>query len=150
MCIDKQENIIISSADEMLALGERLARQLKPGCSMYLSGELGAGKTTLVRGILQGMGHSSVVKSPTYTLVEPYQLASQRIYHFDLYRLLDPHDLFDMGIEDYFQDDAICLVEWPEKAAGSLPAPTLYCTIEPTDNNDKRIVKLVMANKETK
>jgi tRNA threonylcarbamoyladenosine biosynthesis protein TsaE len=120
------------AADEsaMLNFGAALSRQLVPGMRVYLQGELGMGKTTLARGIVQSLGHAGAVKSPTYTLVEPYELSICTLYHFDLYRLGDPEELEFMGIRDYFGSDSISLVEWPECGAGFLPPADLVVTIE--------------------
>lgn len=105
-----------------LAFGGRLARHLQAGLCLYLEGDLGAGKTTLVRGLLRALGYAGRVKSPTYTLAETYELPGFELYHFDLYRMHDPREWLDAGFRDA-SGQAINLIEWPEKAAGWLPAP---------------------------
>jgi tRNA threonylcarbamoyladenosine biosynthesis protein TsaE len=108
-----------------LAFGNRLARVLEPGLFVSLSGNLGSGKTTLTRGILRGLGYPGKVKSPTYTLVELYNLSKLDLYHFDFYRFNDPQEWLDAGFRDYFDPRNICLVEWPERAGDLLPVADL-------------------------
>ena len=112
------------------AFGARLARILRPGLSLYLHGDLGSGKTTLVRGLLRGLGFEGRVKSPTYTLVELYTVSRLNLYHFDFYRFREPKEWRDAGFNEYFNDASVCLVEWPEKAAGLLPPPDLDIALE--------------------
>jgi tRNA threonylcarbamoyladenosine biosynthesis protein TsaE len=117
------ESIILPDEQSTEGWGSLLAQKLVPGLTLFLKGDLGAGKTTLVRGVLRGLHFAGPVKSPTFTLVEEYEFSWGVVYHFDLYRLSSPDELDFMGIRDYFTPNAIVLVEWPERGQGVLPAP---------------------------
>jgi tRNA threonylcarbamoyladenosine biosynthesis protein TsaE len=112
-----------------LAIGAALAKTLTPGLTIHLHGDLGAGKTTLTRALLHAAGHVGHVKSPTYTLVESYAIVIEgrpvEAFHFDLYRLASPEEFLDAGFREHFNEHAICIVEWPEKAAPVLPSPDI-------------------------
>lgn len=112
-----------------LKLAASIAASTQAGTVIFLDGDLGTGKTTLVRGFLHSLGFTGNVKSPTYTLVEPYLISKQQIYHFDLYRLGTPDELEYAGGRDYFDRQSICLIEWPEKAKGYLPEADLLCQL---------------------
>jgi len=132
--MSKSVTYSIDSLDNTAEVGAGIADAIRPhwqkGVTLYLSGDLGAGKTTLSRYILRRLGHEGNVKSPTYTLVEPYELAQGNVYHFDLYRLSDPEELEFMGVRDYFGSECICLIEWAEKGASHLALADLEITLE--------------------
>jgi len=111
-------------------LGAALGAGIGPGRLLYLSGDLGAGKTTLVRGLLRALGHAERVKSPTYTLVEPYVISSLHLYHFDFYRFEEPNEWVNSGFREYFDGSSACIVEWPERAGGLLPPPDIAVVLE--------------------
>jgi len=138
------KTIYIENETAMMAFGGKLADDLQDGGVVLLKGELGAGKTTLVRGLLRHLGHQGIVKSPTYTLVEPYKLKGRKVYHFDLYRLGDPEELEYMGGRDYWESGALCLIEWPEQAEGYLPEADL--TLEISYQESGRNINII--NKE--
>ena len=136
------EQIVLNLDDAIatVALGERLGQIISSlavgGLTLFLEGQLGAGKTTLTQGLLKAMGHSGSVKSPTYTLVEPYEHLLKPVYHFDLYRLGDPEELAYMGIRDYFGSEAVCIVEWPNRGGGFLPEPDIRLELTPDKNHN--------------
>ena len=113
-----------------LALGAALAQSLEPGLTIYLRGELGAGKTTLVRGVLRALGHPGPVKSPTYTLVEVYEVSRLHLHHFDFYRFREPREWIDAGFRESFNGRNVSLIEWPERAGGMLPPADVEIALE--------------------
>lgn len=127
-------------------LARKLAAGLKPGLSVYLSGELGSGKTALVRAMLGTLGFDGKVKSPTYTIVEPYSIAGNAFYHFDFYRFTDNLDWEDAGLREYFGGSNVCLVEWPEKAGGAIAAADWTIEMRVIDEQAREVE--IMANSE--
>ena len=117
-------------AEATLRLGAALAAGVAPGRVLHLRGELGTGKTTLVRGLLRALGHRGRVKSPSYSLLEPYTLSSLNLYHFDFYRFKDRSEWLSSGFREYFNPDSLCIVEWPERAGEGLAPPDLELRLE--------------------
>ena len=124
-----EQSIFLPDEAATLALGNRLASVLEPGLFLALSGNLGSGKTTLARGILRGLGYRGKVKSPTYTLVELYNLSKLDLYHFDFYRFDNSQEWLDAGFRDHFEPRNVCLVEWPERARDLLPVPDMRISL---------------------
>jgi tRNA threonylcarbamoyladenosine biosynthesis protein TsaE len=123
-------DISLPDVRDTLRLGEALAAGAIPGRVLHLKGDLGTGKTTLVRGLLKGLGYAGRVRSPSYTQLEPYSLSSLNFYHFDFYRFKDRSEWLSSGFRDYFNPDSVCVVEWPERAGPELSPPDLEVRLE--------------------
>jgi len=122
--------LYLENETDTLKLGEHIAQQCPAQqFTIHLEGDLGAGKTTLTRGLLKKLGHKGNVKSPTYTLVEQYTLASRSVFHFDLYRLTDPEELDYLGLDDYLSNQSLCIIEWASQGGNFLPKPDLIITL---------------------
>ena len=145
--MEKREFTLANEA-ETVKIGTQLSEVIKPPLTLFLEGDLGAGKTTFSRGLIQSLGHQGAVKSPTYTLVEPYELDSLKVFHFDLYRLMDPEELEFMGIRDYFSDDSLCIVEWPERGQGLLPQADIHIEIQYLETGRKLVMEARTENGE--
>lgn len=128
----------LKNAEETEQFGAQLWKIVPSKCLIFLHGDLGAGKTTLVRGYLRAAGHTGAVKSPTYTLVEEYTINGLKIFHFDLYRLTEPEELEWIGIRDYFDQDCLCFIEWPDRGKGILPEPDWVITLS-TEGDGRRL-----------
>jgi tRNA threonylcarbamoyladenosine biosynthesis protein TsaE len=133
------ETFILPTEQDMLDFGVPLAARLADGGVVYLSGDLGVGKTTLVRGLLRAMGHEGRVKSPSYGLVESYELEGLTVHHLDLYRLADPEEIEYLGIADLLDERNLLLVEWAEKGTGFLPPASLRIAIEDLPDESRRL-----------
>jgi tRNA threonylcarbamoyladenosine biosynthesis protein TsaE len=140
MHVSNDTPLILALPDETatLSLGAALAPLLAPGLVITLEGDLGAGKTTLVRGLLRALGYGNKVKSPTYTLVEVHAVSGLNLYHFDFYRFNEPEEYLEAGLDEYFQGDGVCLVEWPDKAGTYLPRPDLRFSLS-VDGEARRV-----------
>lgn len=121
----------LPTENDTVALGTALAKALRPGLKIWLRGDLGSGKTTLTRGLVRALGHEGKVKSPTYTLIEPYIVSRLNLYHFDFYRFNTPDEYLDAGLDEYFTESAVCIVEWPDKAVPYLPPPDVEIRLVP-------------------
>lgn len=135
-----QRDFILANEQFTEAMGKQLAEVCPIPGIIFLQGQLGAGKTTLSRGFLHGLGVTGAIKSPTFTLVEPYSLTDRHVFHFDLYRIADSEELTYIGLRDYFTDNSICLIEWPERGQGHLPQPDLICQL--SLHSDGRLLNL--------
>jgi tRNA threonylcarbamoyladenosine biosynthesis protein TsaE len=124
--------MFLPDAASTVSAGEHLAPLLAGGMIVTLSGELGSGKTTLIRGMLHGLGWTGSVKSPTYALVEHYSFSSLYFYHFDFYRFSDPDEWDNSGFSEYFHAGAVCVIEWPERVAANLPWVDLALSLQPS------------------
>lgn len=132
---------LVLTEPELVSRGEQLGRQLPPGAVILLSGDLGAGKTTLARAIIRGLGATETVSSPTFALVHHYHGARGDIYHVDAYRLRHPDEAADLDWDTLHSADAL-LVEWPERAAGWVPPASVTIALRHTDEEDRRVMEL--------
>ena len=148
--VSKSLRFALADEEATVALGAAMAPIVADiarnrGLILFLCGDLGAGKTTLTRGLLRALGVIGAVKSPTYTLVEPYALSDLNVYHFDLYRPRDPEELEFMGVRDYFSSGSLCIVEWPDRGGEFLPTPDVLLNIQPLDGGRSIDVETVSA-----
>jgi len=132
--------LILNDAEDTEAFGAALWRALPAKCLLFLYGDLGSGRTTLVRGLLRAAGYRNAVKSPTYSLVEEYDLGDRQVFHFDLYRLKDPQELEWLGMSDYLRQPALCCIEWPQMGSGYLPAADIEIHIH--HQSDQRLIEI--------
>ena len=142
----KEYEIQLHNEAETIACAAKLADKVSPPCTLFFHGDLGAGKTTFVRGFLHACGVIGRIKSPTYTLAEVYDLPNQRsAVHFDFYRIESVNELDNLGLDEYFKPTSICLVEWPEKAGNYLSSPDIHCYLSYV--GDERLLRMLAASK---
>ena len=136
------EQMVLKNEEETNALGLKLAAEAKPGMVIGLTGDLGVGKTSLSKAIARGLGVTETITSPTFTIVKEYKSGRMPLYHFDVYRLTDPEELYELGYEEYFYGEGICLVEWADMVHEFLPEDTLHIEMCYGENENERIVRM--------
>jgi len=138
--VNTMQKIILSSPEETEQFAADLFKCVPEKCLIFLQGDLGAGKTTLVRGFMRAAGYDGVVKSPTYNIVEEYELEQRLFYHFDLYRLVDAEELEWLGMEDYLKANSVCFIEWPDNGDGYLTVPDIILTLSVRENERELLI----------
>lgn len=133
-------SFLLDTPEDTEAFGAKLYQVLPEKCVVFLLGDLGAGKTTLVRGFMRAAGHKGTVKSPTYNIVEEYILNNRRFFHFDLYRLVAPEELEWIGITDYLQEQSTCFIEWPDNGEGYLGDPDVVLSLSTIEGGCKLVI----------
>ncbi len=137
MCMEKR--IVLKNEEETAALGTELAAGLEPGCVIALTGDLGAGKTTLTKAVARGLGVTEVLTSPTFTIVQEYDSGRMPVYHFDVYRVHDEDEMFELGFDDYLHGKGVCLIEWAELVKDLLPPDTVWIKLEYGSGENERV-----------
>jgi len=132
------ETIILRGLKDMETFGKEFSKNLNPGSVIALVGPLGAGKTTLTQSIARGLGISEKLTSPTFTIIQEYESGRLPLYHFDVYRVYDPEELFEMGFEDYLRRDGVCIIEWADLIEDMLPEDTIRINLDYTENEGER------------
>ena len=134
-----EKRIVLKNESETAAFGARLAEEIKPGTVIALTGDLGAGKTTLTKAIARGLGVTETLTSPTFTIVQEYESGRMPVYHFDVYRVHDEDEMFELGFDDYLHGKGVCLIEWAELVEDLLPEGTRWLKLEYGSSEDERI-----------
>ncbi|MEE5990336.1 MAG: tRNA threonylcarbamoyladenosine biosynthesis protein TsaE [Firmicutes bacterium ADurb.Bin354] len=144
MDIEDIKTIETKSAEETFALGEKIGMEASPGLVITLKGDLGVGKTVLAQGLAKGLGIEEPVNSPTFTILQVYDEGRLPFYHFDVYRIEDPDEMYEVGFEDYFYGEGVCMIEWAELIEELLPENAMHITIEkdPAKGNDYRKITI--------